>query len=106
MLKFVGENYLYLVIGDKGGNEKTIKDDCYVRLYSLKDSKVISDISLRNPADFKKGDQIPFSTLMILNSMTFINIHPTQILKKRELNVAEFDDKVIYFDRGMISVQG
>jgi hypothetical protein len=58
-----------------------------------------------NRADLKKGDQIPFSNLMILNSMTFINIHPTQILNKLELNVAEFDDKVIYFDRGIISVQ-
>ena len=59
-----------------------------------------------NRADLKKGDQIPFSTLMILYSMTFINIHPTRIFNKLELNVAEIDDKVIYFDRGMISVQG
>jgi hypothetical protein len=55
--------------------------------------------------DLKIADQIPFSTLMILNSMTFINIHPTQILDKLELNEDIFDDKVIYFDRGIISVQ-
>ena len=44
---------------------------------------------------------------MVLSySMTFINIHPTEILKKLEFKQDEFDEKVIYFDRGLISVQG
>jgi len=107
MLKFVGDNYLYLVIGDKGPNKEVKEDDKYVRLYSLKDSQVISDLYFETESDLKIGDQIPFSTLIVLSySMTFINIHPTEILKKLEFKQDEFDEKVIYFDRGLISVQG
>jgi hypothetical protein len=56
MLKFVGDNYLYLVIGDKGPNKEVKEDDKYVRLYSLKDFQVISDLCFETENDLKIGD--------------------------------------------------
>lgn len=37
MLKFVGDNYIYFVVGDKAPQKEVKEEDRYIRLYSLKD---------------------------------------------------------------------
>jgi hypothetical protein len=66
MLKFVDDNYIYLVVGDKAPQKEAKEEDKYIRLYSLKDNKVISDINLDNNSDRKIADQVPFSNLIVL----------------------------------------
>ncbi len=56
MLKFVEDNYIYFVIGDKAPKKEVKEDDKYIKLYSLKDGQVISDINLDNNCDRKIGD--------------------------------------------------
>lgn len=46
MLKFVDDNYIYFVVGDKAPLKESKEEDRYIRLYSLKDGQVISDINL------------------------------------------------------------
>ena len=38
MLKFVGDNYIYFVVGDKAPKKEIKEEDKYIRLYSLKES--------------------------------------------------------------------
>ena len=66
MLKFSEGDYLYLTIGDKPPKKEVQEEDKYIYLYSLQQSKVISDINLDENFDRKIGDQVPFSTLMVL----------------------------------------
>jgi hypothetical protein len=56
MLKFVEDNYIYFVIGDKAPKKEVKEDDKYIKLYSLKDGQVISDINFDNNCDRKIGD--------------------------------------------------
>lgn len=66
MLKFVEDSYIYLVKVDKAPERDLKEEERYIRVYSLKDSQVISEINFDNNSDGKIADQVPFSSLIVL----------------------------------------
>ena len=54
---------------------------------------MISDINLDENCDSKIGDQVPFSTLMILQqTITFININPIDLTMKTAFKPEDFEE--------------
>ena len=93
MLKFVGDNFIYLVIGNQPHHKESKEEDRCIRLYSLKEGQAISDFHLNNNCDRKIADQVPFSTLMVLGqTSTFLNIHPTEIVQRTAFRQDEFEE--------------